>query len=202
MANEKQTLKAWGIDWSKIDEGAYHSGNIESVHAETIGKAKYLLLKEASDYKLRTGDDIEYRNIPVIRYPKDDLYLFNDKHLTMEQIEEYQRIEKRLSELDLIMNSGAITHCMIKRHGDYYRENYKGYTYEYLQAGIYRKEDAIAHGKNIHDITIIPLDNEKHNQRILVAIEDLKRRLINADNLLVPGPFDVVISNLSNKLNP
>ena len=40
----KPTEKAWGIDWSKIQEGYYHSGNIDPVYAETRGKAKSLLL--------------------------------------------------------------------------------------------------------------------------------------------------------------
>ncbi len=72
MVRNKIIEKAWGINWHKIEEGDYYSGNIDHVYAGTRGKAKSLLLPEICDYKLCNGDDVTFINMPIERKNNSD----------------------------------------------------------------------------------------------------------------------------------
>lgn len=175
----KIVKKAWGIDWSRIDEGDYHSGNIDSVYAETRGKAKSLLLSDISDYKLRwSSDDITYLNAPVVRYSHDDKYEYEGAALTLSEIKRKKRDEERLNEFDNIINDPKITHCYIYKNGYYYADNHCGYVSSQSRAGVYTKEDAVSSGKSCEDLHINPINTKEHNEMISAEIEKLKSRLI------------------------
>jgi len=178
----KIAKKAWGIDWSKIDEGAYYSGNIDPVHADTRGKAKSLLLPDISEYKLRwSDDDIVFTNIPIVRIKEADKYEFNGELLTIWEYEKKQLETQRISKLDGILEDTIVTHCYIKK-GSYYRPNSCGYTDFRNKAGIYTKEDAVSHAKSCSDLSIIPIDIKEHNEMIKSEINDLSSRLIKEDS--------------------
>ena len=180
--NYKLAKKAWGVNWNKISEGEYYRGNINPVYAETLSKAKSLLLKEASEYKLinKYGEEIEitYINVPVIRYKHADKLVFEDKELEIEDINDILRKRERKKEFDEIKNNPEITHCFIMKRGAYYCNNYAGYSENYFNAGVYTKEEAICEAISCNEISIIPINSVEHNKKINQKIKDLKSKLI------------------------
>lgn len=174
----KLTQKAYGVDWSKISMGDYYQGNIRPVYTETRAKAKYLLLSELDGYELLLSDDeIKYTNAPVIRYKDYDLYMFEGKELTLNQIENEIYKQKRLVELQQILDDATISHCYIYK-GGYYRPNSCGYTDRRDRAGVFTKEEAVSSAKSCLDISVIPIVKNEHNIMIQEQIDELKERLL------------------------
>ena len=175
----KLTKKAWAIDWDKIDEGNYYSGNIGVIYAENRNKARGKFFKDTDicDYKLNKGDDIEFISIPFSRCKEADKYDFNGEILTKCQYEEKQTEIERQNKLDTILNDNETTHCYIKK-GSYYSDNWCGYTDAISRAGVYIKAEAVSHARNVTEISIIPIDKVKHNKLINLEIERLKNRLV------------------------
>lgn len=69
--------KAYQVNFDKINEGFLSSGNI--CYAESRNKAKSILFNEIGDegWELRYSDDpLSYINIPVIRAPEYDKFIF------------------------------------------------------------------------------------------------------------------------------
>lgn len=181
MAKDKKVIakKAWGINWGKIDGGAYCAGNIESVYADTRGKAKSLLLPDISDYKLfKTGEYVTYTTIPIVIIYEDDKYNFDGEILSEWEYEKKQAELKRLSDLQLILDDNGITHCYIRK-GSYYRPNSCGYTDRIDRAGVYTKEYAVSHAKSCDELSIIPINKKEHNAMITNEIKELRMRLIS-----------------------
>lgn len=173
----KLKQKAWKIDFSKIEEGFCYADEI--CHAETLNKAKSILLKRQPDLRLAIFDeDVTYLNIPVERDETNDLFEFENQDLTIHKINEIIYKREREKELDLILNNSKVTHCLIVKRGEYYRENWAGYTENYFDAGIYLKNEAISHAKGCSEITIKVIDNLEHNQKINQKIENLKSKLL------------------------
>lgn len=172
--------KAYKIDFSKIEEGYLYDYGEFVVSAETLNKARYKLLEKAycENICLRGSDDeVTYMTIPVIRAKEYDTYEFEGEALTKSGIEEVLKSRKRFAELDSILNDESITHCYIKK-GSYYRPHSCGYTDFIHRAGVFTKKEAVNSGKSCRDLTIIPIDIEKHNKIIQDEIDDLKTRLI------------------------
>jgi len=174
----KLSKKAWGINWNRIMEGDYYRGNIDPVYAETLGKAKSQLLKEASDYSLKYGEEITFLNIPVIRCKRGDKFIFEEKELRINEIEDILRKREKEKEFDIILNNTEITHCFIMKGGAYYCNNYCGYTEFYFNAGVYTKKQAVSEAIRCDEINIIPIDIIEHNKKINQKIEDLKLKLL------------------------
>jgi hypothetical protein len=172
------TQKAWQINRDKLEESFLYSEM--AVYATSRNKAKSALFSEYKyEIKLRWKDeDVSYLNIPVIRFPEADKYLFEEKDKTMREINEILHERERLSGLDLILMNDCVTHCYIQK-GNYYRPNSSGYTDFRHRAGIYTKQEAVSSAKSCRDLTIIPIDATEHNKMINNEIEDLKTRIIS-----------------------
>lgn len=178
--NETIVKKAYGVDFDRIDEGFMFDSGMYIRYAEDRNQAKSELLKELeySDLKLKwSGDELSYLNIPIIRMKDFDMVIFEDKRVKRFEIDNILEERERLSKLDEILNRSDIKYCYIKK-GSYYRPNSSGYTSHKTQAGVYTKEEAVSSARNVRDITVIPIDIEKHNERINNEINELKTRLI------------------------
>jgi len=172
----KLSQKAYEVNLNKIDEGYLYDEII--CYAENINKAKVKFLKENIDlYLSSTSEEVTYITIPVIRCKQADKFHFEDKELTLSQIENILQERKRINELYDLLNDQSFQFCYIRK-GGYYRPNYCGYTeYQHL-AGVYQKEDAVRHAISCDALTIIPIDIKEHNKMIQYNIEDLKSRII------------------------
>jgi len=81
------------------------------------------------------------------------------------------------TELKRIAKAKWITHCYIRK-GSYYRPNACGYTDYQAKAGIYTKEDALKHAEHCSELTLIPIENAKHNAMLLEEVNELLSRII------------------------
>lgn len=79
--------------------------------------------------------------------------------------------------LKQIAKSKKITHCYIRK-GSYYRPGSCGYTDYKVKAGVYTKEEAINHAERCRELTLVPIDNAKHNELIMDEVKDLLSRYI------------------------
>lgn len=86
--------------------------------------------------------------------------------------------EERQKELDSILNNPDIQYCYILKRGLYYCDSWCGYSDYRTKAGVYTKQEAIDHARNIKEIFIVPINNAEHNTLISKEIEKLKARLI------------------------
>lgn len=180
MEKYKLVEKAWKINFSKIEEGYLYDPSFFIAYAETRNKAKSILLDKAYCENIcleGEEDECTYMTLPVIRYKEADKYLFEDKHLTLWQIEEKIHEKKRLDKLEEILKDGSVSHYYIKK-GGYYRPGGAGYTDFKSRAGIFTKEEAVSSAKSCRDLTIIPIVVEEHNIMITEEINELKTRLI------------------------
>ena len=174
-------LKAYEIDRDKLDEG-YLSDTIVC-HAENVNKAKKSLLElvRYDDWKLKkSGDYLDYLNIPVKRRPSSDKVLFEGNICLRCEIEEKLNERKRIEGLDEILNNPNILYCYIIK-GSYYRPNYCGYTSIRSEAGVYPKSEAVEHAKSVREIRLERIDIDEHNLMIKDKIRDLEYRLISQD---------------------
>jgi len=183
MEKYKLLKKAYRIDLNKIEEGFAYSEKF--CHAETVGKAKKILLdmvryEDMCLYDFFKCEKIEltYLNIPVFRYPESDLFEFEGEEMCKWQIERELEKRKRFAEYDAMLADENITHCYIMKRGVYYAPNCNGYTEYSIKAGVYEKSDAVRHAKSCDELTIVPIKIDEHNERILKTIEDLKTRII------------------------
>jgi len=175
----KPVNKAWCVDWSKISEGAYYSGNIEPVYAETRGQAKKLFLPDIQEYELRfSTEPITFLNIPIRRCKELDKFDFDGDILTKYEYEENKIKIERENKLKNILSDDNISHCYILKRGSFYADNYCGYTQYISKAGVYKKSDAVSCANSCNELDIIPINNKEHNDLINNEIENLKNRLI------------------------
>lgn len=175
---KKITKKAWGINWSKINDGEYYRGNVEYVYASTINKAKTLLLPDMIEYnRLDTGKEITYITIPVIRYKMYDKFDFDGKELTENEYQKEVKENIRQKKLDIIISDKNIKYCYIYKQ-NYYCDNWCGYTNFKIKAGIYKKLEAVKHARDISEIDIIPINIKEHNNMINDEINKLSSKLI------------------------
>lgn len=79
-----------------------------------------------------------------------------------------------------IAKSKKITHCYIRK-GSYYRPESCGYTDYMEKAGVYTKDDAVRHAERCDELTLVPIDNARHNEMIMEAVKDLLSRYITIE---------------------
>lgn len=171
--------KAYQIDLNKISEGFCfdviycHARNRNEARSQLLKKVRYdgLELKHSSK-------DISYSTIPVIRYKDADLIEFEGEYLCSLDIDKIKDKRKRIEYLDGILKDENVSHCYIRKHGDYYRPNACGYTSFKCFAGIYTKKDASDQGKSCHELQIIPINNAEHNAMMEGYITELQTRII------------------------
>lgn len=171
--------KAWEVDFIKVDEGFLYAQ--QYCYAENVNKAKSILLKQIEDFDVRLiGElrNVTYTNIPIKRCQSLDKFIFDGKPMTKRQIEDLKREKKRNAELDRILKDKEVSHCYIKKRGQYYRPNSCGYTDFQHRAGVYEKQYAVSSAVKCHDLVVVPINTFEHNQIIKDEIADLKTRLI------------------------
>lgn len=177
----KLAQKAYEIDFSKIEEGFLYDSSRFITYAETRNKAKSQILKEAYCESIcleGEEDEVTYLTIPVIRCKEADKYFFEDKEISLYQIEEELTERKRLSDLQEILDNESIKYCYIRK-GGYYKPNSCGYTDFKHRAGVYTKKEAVSHAKSCSDIWLERIDIEDHNKMIQSEIQDLQTRILN-----------------------
>jgi len=172
--------KAYQIDLEKINEG-YLFDNIFSCK-ESRGKCRSDLLSQAIEQGLefRWGDEeMTYTNLPVIRYPELDLFLFEGEQRTANSINQILSDRERDCELQAILDNPEIEFCYIMKRGEYYRPNSCGYTGFKIRAGVYTKHEAVSDGRSCSDLHIVPINPVEHNDAIEREIQEMASRLIN-----------------------
>ncbi len=180
MKNKKLVIveKAYEIDLDKLDEG-YLSDNIVC-YAESRNKARVELLDKVKydDWKLKYhNEELNYYNIPIKRRPSYDVVIFENNKVIREDVENMSNEKARIAKLDEILNNPSINYCYIIK-GGYYRPNHCGYTSLKFEAGVYKKEEAVAHAKSVREIRLERIDIEEHNKMINEKISELKDRLL------------------------
>ena len=170
--------KAYEIDFSKIEEGYLFAERI--CYSENVNKAKSELIKDICYENVclkGEKEDVTYLTIPVIRRKASDRFKFEDKELSLYQIEEILNERERISKLEEILNNPEILYCYIKK-GGYYRPNSCGYTDQLHRAGVFPKSEAVSHAKSVRQIKIIPINIIEHNVMIEQEISELKTRVL------------------------
>lgn len=180
MNTEKYTAiqKAYKIRLEMFDEGYMYTEEV--CHAENSNKAKAILLKHvlSDSYALKSGEDITYLNIPILRAKDYDLVMFEGEKVKRFEIDEIILERKRNAVLEAILQDEAIEYCYIRK-GSYYAPNHCGYTQCQVQAGVYTKEEAVKEARHVRDIRLEPINIEIHNKMIADKIKDLQTRLIH-----------------------
>ena len=171
--------KAYGVDFTKIQEGYLSSG--EDCIAVSRNKAKSILLGKIrwEDWKLKNGDEVTYLNIPVKRNRLLDLYEFEGGNIPLYKITEILKERKRIEVLNDILNNDSIRYCYIMKNGSYYRPDCSGYTSFKIRAGIYTKQEAVDHAKSCSELYVIAINIEEHNIEINKEIDEMKSRIIS-----------------------
>jgi hypothetical protein len=170
--------KAYEIDLEQIDEGFLFDTVI--CHAENSNKAKVKLLEKIKydNWRLKyTHEDLSYLNIPVKRKKSSDKVVFEGEEIRRWKIDDILNKRERYSKLDSILNNPDVQYCYIWK-GEYYRPNYKGYTYHQWEAGVYPKKDAVKHAKSVNEIRLICVNVTEHNKLIRHKISQLEENLI------------------------
>ena len=171
-------LKGWQIGASQLEEPWYYADI--TCRAENRSKAKgiFMQMSEVDGAKNKWGDEITFLNIPVIRCKEVDLVDYTGEQILRTQVRQAIKKEKHGKVLDDILADTEVTHCYIMKRGLYYRDNSCGYVESRLGAGVYTKEYACSHARNILEITIIPINTEEHNKYLTDHIEAIKNRMI------------------------
>jgi hypothetical protein len=169
--------KAWQINLDRIEEGWLHNDAICVATSRNQARSHLVEVARMENMKMHFGMDVTYENIPVVRYPAGDRYLFEGTPKTEREIDEILEGRKRIAEFNMIQNNPAITHCYIRKRGSYYRPGAAGYTDRLYRAGVFTKEEAIKDGMFCSELDIIPIDPIEHNRMLQKEIEDIQSRL-------------------------
>ena len=177
MSKEKPIKKGYRVDLTRIEEGFLYCEM--SCVADTRNQARSLLLKQIEEASLSYSDDpIEYKNIPVVRYDKEDVFLIDSIEVTREQLEKNKKQKKFIAALTALEQDSSVIYCYIRKGGYLYKPNYVGYTEKYPDAGVYTKKDAISAAKGCSELILEPIDADKHNAMLNQAIEELKSKTL------------------------
>ncbi|MGJ1228825.1 hypothetical protein ACR78H_25075 [Sphingobacterium siyangense] len=154
-----------------------------SCHAPNKNKAKSIIIKKLNrDYldlkHSYSQKEITYLNIPIDRDKRFDLVEFDGVQMTRSSAKGKQREKEKNKYLDDILVNPDITHCYIMKRGQYYGDNYCGYTERQVFAGVYQKSDAIKEVKRCDELTVRPIEIDSHNALINHFIERIKKHLI------------------------
>lgn len=182
-----RATKAYELDASIFYESHYYTDKI--VYADNANKAKQLFLQDydVKDADMRYSDECNYTSIRVRRNKEYDLIEFEGELITKRYAEEIEAERKEQDELknhlNNIRNDESVTHCYIKKRGQYYEDNCCGYT-DYIQfAGVYTKEFALNYGNKSTEVKIVPINTIEHNNRVQDIINRLQSKLINNERI-------------------
>lgn len=161
---------------NKIDEGFYLSDAF--VHAANTTEAKKLFLDKiiGDGYERKDNEDFEYTDVRVVREYTSDIILLDGKEIKWEDAYKVYKHEEHQARIKAVEDN--FSHAYIMKHGKYYRDNYRGYTEDINDAGVYTSKDARSHASSVEAITIVGIDIDSHNKRIEYQIEQLKKRII------------------------
>lgn len=168
--------KGYKVNLDKIEEGYIYCEHF--CVAENASKAKMELLKNFAGILKHSGGDVNYLNMPVVRYPELDEVLFEGIVISRRGLEEVLAKRKRVEKLNSFLLDDSIKYMYIMKRGMYYRPNSCGYTDYVSMAGVYKKEEVVADAMGCDELFLKPIDVNAHNEIILDAMEDLKTRLI------------------------
>jgi hypothetical protein len=181
MKEQKYKLveKAYCIDLIRIKHGYEYS--LVVCHAKNLNAAKSIIYKLIKNEGMENCYDepISLANIPVIRYENSDHYFFENKIMTLREINGTVKERLRIAKLERLLNDESIKFCHICKHGSYYRPNSAGYTDYLSRAGVYEKKEAIEHARRCDELSLIPINIETHNKLIYDEIKDLQLLLIS-----------------------
>lgn len=118
------------------------------------------------------------KNIPVKRKKEMDVIIYEGSEIKRIDIAFVEIKKKHDNEINLILNDVSVKYCYIIKGGYYYRDNYCGYTESKLYAGVYTKEEAAIHAKNILSIRLIPIEITTHNEYIHNSIAEIQKHFI------------------------
>jgi len=174
----KPVKKAWRLNPSKIDEEWYYNDTV--VYADGEKEARVLMLDEVkhTNLELLSGEEPNYITIPIKREKNWDKFLYEGRELTLHEIEKFMRAADRMTALNLILANSDIDWCYIMKGSYYYRDNSSGYSEYVLNAGVYDKARAVSEARSCEELTVIPIEIEKHNANILSEINRLSSRII------------------------
>jgi hypothetical protein len=168
--------KAWCVDHTLTNEtGAWIQ---LVVYAETEKKAKSRLMKKvAFEFLSLSKNDkiITVVNIPVVRYKFKDLVEFEGSGKTKSEIKQILKERARIEALDRILEDESIVHVYIKKDEYFYGKNWGGFSDSTLYAGVYKKDNAVAHARECPLLSLQPC--HKHNLAILEEIKRLRHVL-------------------------
>lgn len=170
--------KAWIINANDFEEHWYAPQDF--IYAESEGQAKTKALRIVcdGDYARADKEDWTFTNIKIRRAKDGDKYLFEGQELTQDRIEEIVADRERSERLEKMLLDPKITHCHIRKGGNYYRPNSCGYTEFKCWAGVYTIEEGVSHANGCKDLRLEIIDVKEHNEMIAKEIESLKTRLI------------------------
>jgi len=98
--------------------------------------------------------------------------------------------------VDKLLADESITLCYSKKRGMYERPGGSGYTEYMYSAGVFPKADVCKWSLDSHgEITVIPVNIDKHNHYIMEKIEELRGNLIPTTEVKV----DPVIKSYADK---
>lgn len=171
-------IKGWEVVTSDIQE-SYHFGDINcTAHTRGEAKSKFMKMGEVEGMMTIYNDEITFLNIPIRRCKAIDKVIYKGNIIRRNRIPEIIEVEKRREELKYIMDNETISHCYIRKRGEYYRSGFSGYTSLKECAGVYTKKEAVDHVGVSLDIFIIPIDIQEHNNYLQERINSIKEKLI------------------------
>lgn len=170
--------KAYSVDHDK----SYASSHYYTLATSAIqARSKLWKMIEPPEFILLLNDSIATKDtLPVVRYPIQDIVMFEGEEYSRVKVYHILGDRKRLADLDSILANEGIKYCYIKKNGYYYRPGAKGYVEDFVDAGIFTKEEAIDHAKGCLSIEVIPVVIDNHNAEILNRINDLQSKLIQS----------------------
>lgn len=170
--------KAWVLSSNMFDEPWYAPQDFIYAESEGQAKTKALRIVYDGDYERSDKEDWSFTNIKIRRAKDGDKYLFEGQELTQHRIDEIIADRERNERLDKMLSDPSITHCHIRKGGNYYRPNSCGYTEFRCWAGVYTIEEGVSHAKGCKDLKLEVIDVKEHNEMITKEIESLKSKLI------------------------
>lgn len=153
------------------------------VYVESRGKAKMLLWSSNiwEDLALNNGKEYNFINLPIMRAPEYDKVLFEEKYITIKEMDRILATREREKSLQILLQNNPNSFCYIKKGGYYYRINKAGYSEYIIEAGVYTLEDAVSEvlSCSIEDcMRVVLINKEEHNNLIANKIQELSSKLL------------------------
>jgi hypothetical protein len=179
MKKLKIIEKAYRLNLDKIDDGFLCTERWCTAPNANIARGKLYADVKYEDMLMRfTVEPVTYFNLPVERYFERDTVLYKGENVIRHQVDYLIKRDLHQENLTALAKNKNVTHCYIKKHGSYYRDNARGYTTDITEAGIYTKVEAIKHANHCLDLILIPINIEEHNAKLLKHIATYQAKLL------------------------